>query len=62
MIVKRKEEKEKRLGLLTRVGSVSTSVPGDGGEFRQVAVIDLEQVLGSPLYKTRTISSVSSCN
>lgn len=30
MIVKRKEEEEKRLGLLTGVGSVSTGVPGDG--------------------------------
>jgi hypothetical protein len=62
MIGKRKEGKEKRLGLLTRVGSVSTGVTRDGGEFRQVAVIDLEEVLGSPLHKTRIIPPVSSSN
>jgi hypothetical protein len=53
MIGKRKEGKEKGLGSLTRVGSVSTGVPGDGWEFRQIAVVDFEKVLGSPLYQTR---------
>ena len=54
------EGKEKRRGLLTRVGSVSTGVTRDGGEFRQVAVINFEEVLGPPLYQMQTTPPVSS--
>jgi hypothetical protein len=60
MIGKKKEGKEKRLGLLTRVGSVSTGVTRDGWEFRQVAVVDFEKVLGTPLCQTRIRPPVSS--
>jgi hypothetical protein len=60
MIGERRKGKEKGLGLLTGVGGVSTGVTRDGGEFRQVAVINFEEVLGPPLYQMQTTPPVSS--